>query len=218
MPACLSCCHSVFVWTPIIPALCHIVFLTWLCLSWPSLCAGSHELACWFACHWRVRWRSHSHMSYLQRMNWSSHPDVRGWKWRGWETFRKKDEIMACWVYEKSNTIEHKSFITVTMKHDIQCDSWPITSIIDERHLQHCCTDQLSLSSTWKHESLVQWTSPSVNPSKGRGKKKGSEEKQSDEEILGLVEILATLTETVTFCSPAKQKQAHHLFVCHCNW
>lgn len=56
---------------------CHTLSPTTLCSSWPKPFAGSCELACLPACHCRDRWRSPSHMSYLQKMN-REHPDVRG--------------------------------------------------------------------------------------------------------------------------------------------
>lgn len=56
---------------------CHTLSPTTLCSSWPKPLVGSCELACLSACHCRDRWRSLSHMSYLQKMN-REHPDVRG--------------------------------------------------------------------------------------------------------------------------------------------
>lgn len=80
LPAFLSlslCLHPDHSSTSFSLSACHTLSPTTLCSSWPKPFVGSCELACLSACHCRVRWRSPSHMSYLQKMN-LEHPDVRG--------------------------------------------------------------------------------------------------------------------------------------------
>lgn len=107
------CCHSVFIWTPITLALLSLS----LCLSHslPHMVIlvlakpVCYELACSLACHWRVRWRSPSHISYLQRANRDSHPDVRGRRTetkRLRESFRRMHWINSLALHAESSLKE----------------------------------------------------------------------------------------------------------------
>lgn len=110
------CCHSVFVWSHITPAR--------LCLSLPVTQSpphdsarfgrvGSCELACLFACHCRVSWRSLSHMflfaEHEPRLTLTS--EGPGKETKRMRNFRGNGLIHCHWTLPWNNRIHLLSFL-----------------------------------------------------------------------------------------------------------